>query len=279
MSSQRHAIAVLPPFLRPLVLDDQERLGAAHDGGYVLPRRLLEASKTLLSFGINLDWRFELDVARRFPAVQIESFDASTTLSKALWWGVTRFLYSPISRRREHLMAFTKPVDYFSYIRHARVRHHAQFIGPRAADDTAAVADVLAVPDIRDPILVKMDIEGAEYEVLDALLPSHDRIAGLVVEFHDLDRRFSDFRSLVTRVRRHYHVTHVHANNAVPLSVDGMPQVLEITFLRHELAPHADPWGPDTYRLPMDAPNLPGLPDIDIRFDGDVRPGGPDRRD
>ncbi|HNS26959.1 MAG TPA: hypothetical protein PKN91_02440 [Steroidobacteraceae bacterium] len=35
------------------------RVGRDHDGGYVLPRDVIERSHTLLSLGVNDDWSFE----------------------------------------------------------------------------------------------------------------------------------------------------------------------------------------------------------------------------
>jgi len=59
---------------------------------------------------------------------------------------------------------------------------------------------------VSGPLLVKIDIEGTEYEILEHVLDHADRILGLVIEWHEIrsgTRRFlgapedADYASLV----------------------------------------------------------------------------------
>jgi len=256
----------LPQCLRPIVLDDQCRYGSTYDGGYVIPRRVMDRCSTLLSFGINLDWRFELEMLRTFPRLHVSSFDRTTTLRRAAWWGVSRFLYSPISRRREHARALGKPFAYVGYAHHPRVTHRAQFVANRTAPGFVAVRDILrSMPDT-ETVLAKIDIEGAEYDILEELVAEHPRIIGMAIEFHSIEHRQAEFLRLIDRCLAHYHVSHVHVNNAGPLYPSGLPDLLEITLIRHDLVPQPQLFQGGIYRLPLDSPNMPDRPDVDIRF-------------
>jgi hypothetical protein len=258
--------ARLPSSLRPVVLEDQQRFGSPNDGGYVVPRRLFEASETLVSCGIDFDWRFEQDVARHFPAIEIRSFDRSTSFARALWWGVSRFLYSPISRKRKHMMALAKPLEYLAYRGHSRVQHQAKFIGIKASCNTVSIRDVLEMPTLRNPVIVKMDVEGAEYSILGALLPFTAAIVGIIIEFHDIDERYEDFISLTKGLQQHYDVSHVHVNNCSAITSTGLPKALEMTLVRRDLVPDRRFWDGMRYALPVDAPNDPDRPEIRIVF-------------
>jgi hypothetical protein len=62
------------------------------------------------------------------------------------------------------------------------------------------------VDDIRDAVagqvdLLKLDIEGMEYDCLDALSPTPDTIACLVIEFHDCIRMAERLQARLTALR------------------------------------------------------------------------------
>jgi hypothetical protein len=61
---------------RPIELDDLIRVGHDSDGGYILPKRCIEKTDTLLSFGIYDDWSFE-DCFTRQKNVRVFSYDYS----------------------------------------------------------------------------------------------------------------------------------------------------------------------------------------------------------
>lgn len=260
------SVAVLPDLFRPLILDDQCRFGSANDGGYVMPRRLLESSRTMLSCGINLDWSFERDVLRDFPGLTILSFDATTHLRRCAWWAVTRFCWSSISRKPEHFRALAKPFSYIAYYRHPRVRHIAKFVGNRDSVDTMAISHILDSPTIRKPVVVKMDIEGTEYDILGDVLARSDLVTGMAIEFHDVSRRYEQLCSLIKTLQTRYFISHIHINNAVPNSASGLPRLVEVSFIRHDLVTRPVFFHDHEYRLEIDAPNVPSLPDATIRF-------------
>jgi hypothetical protein len=49
----------------PIQMDNLIRLGRDWDGGYVVSKDQIEKTETLLSFGINDDWSFEIDFEKR----------------------------------------------------------------------------------------------------------------------------------------------------------------------------------------------------------------------
>ena len=55
----------LPSFLRPTYETDLIRVGQKKDGGYLIPKKSLEHTKILYSFGLEADWSFEEDFYNR----------------------------------------------------------------------------------------------------------------------------------------------------------------------------------------------------------------------
>jgi hypothetical protein len=129
---------------------------------------------------------------------------------------------------------------------------------------------VAAISGVGATIFVKMDIEGAEYEVLPRVLLEASAIAGFALEVHDLQRRWPEFVAVINMLKKDFCIVHVHGNNYAPL-IDGtsVPSVLEITALNRalmsasELASHSNRLLPDPH---LDMPNWSEWPDYPLTF-------------
>ena len=259
--------AVLPNTLRPFVLKDQVRIGSRYDGGYVLPERLLANSNKLISIGINLDWCFELDVLERFPGMSIISFDYTTRLSYTLWWGISRFFYSPISRKKRHVKAILKPISYIRYISNRRVQHFSKFIGTEPGDKFTNPGEIFARIGPKESVLLKIDIEGGEYTVLDSLLDYHRLITGMIIEFHEIPQDPARFFEQVERIKQHYKITHIHVNNVTGVSQENLPYFLEMTFVRSDFLSEEALFRGEYYVLSQDESNIPEWPEVKLVFE------------
>ena len=117
-------------------------------------------------------------------------------------------------------------------------------------------------------VIFKIDIEGAEYEILPSIISSIGEqklvVKCLVIEFHDTQERRGEFLNLVNSLRRHMEIVHLHGNNCVAAAPDGFPQVVEITFAhianhgvkKRKLLPIAE----------LDSINDPTVPDFELAF-------------
>jgi hypothetical protein len=120
-------------------------------------------------------------------------------------------------------------------------------------------------------LLLKMDIEGAEWEVLDATgTEDLARFRQVVVEFHDLHRyRQPQWRARASRVFEKLTATHrlvyVHGNNFNATFAGGRrecPRDLEMTFA---LASHYKLWpSGEHFPGPLDRPNKAALADYKL---------------
>lgn len=201
------------------------------DGGYVAAD-LFERTTALFSYGVGREVSFDRDLAER--GIDVHMFDHTVD-----------------GPPEAH--------DRFHFVREGVAS--AAHLGP----SLGTLADHLAQRGhLRSRHLVlKMDIEGHEWDVLDAaperVLAAFEQI---VIEVHGLNRLGDAvFRRrahrVLARLRASFHVIHVHANNVRGLvSVAGLAvaPILEITYLRRDLADPRD-W---TTVLPreLDAPNV-----------------------
>jgi hypothetical protein len=81
-------------------------------------------------------------------------------------------------------------------------------------------------------LLVKMDIEGAEYRVLPELIGLASRVAYLTVEFHETGVFRKTFEDIVRKIQKTHFIAHLHGNNGGEVAKDGLPELLEISFVK-----------------------------------------------
>lgn len=115
-----------------------------------------------------------------------------------------------------------------------------------------------------DDMILKMDIEGAEWEILDTI--SNDilaRFTQILLEIHDLGRlEEPDWRARANRVFAKIGATHacihVHGNNWGRLCVVGgipLPDVLELSFARRDIGTIVP--SDELFPTSLDFPNNP----------------------
>jgi hypothetical protein len=162
------------------------RYGSAHDGGYLMCANLTKGVVAAYSYGIDQEDNWGCDVSRQL-GVTIHQYDCFTDKRPQCSGG--RFVF------------------------------HDECVGPRKETvdgkpfDTVT-AQVAANGDAGKPILIKMDVEGAEWQSLlaasDEVL---DRFVQLPMELHLRGADESTFLELVRRLKRHFYLVNLHFNN------------------------------------------------------------------
>jgi hypothetical protein len=232
---------VLLAELRPVALADCvfERLGSPADGGYLACANLLDGAQGAYSYGIagTDDWGCQ--VAERLKAPTHE-YDCFNTRAPRCAGGELAF--------------------------------HAECVGGRAQTIDGRLFDsvegqIATNGDAGKRLIVKMDVEGAEYESLLAVSDAQlGRIDQLVIEFHGVN--VPEALPLVRRLKQFFHVADLHFNNFTCDSRAGWLSDLspfpawayEVLFVNKRLA---TPDAARTAAVPnlLSAPNNPALGD------------------
>jgi hypothetical protein len=248
--------------LQPIAFDGMVRLGRDNDGGYVLPEILIDEADCLLSFGIYNDWSFEHDFQRRRPALPIHCYDHSISgrrFKREAWIETLRVA----ARRTSMDKARSRWSTARSYERFFKgvVRHFARKITNRPINDLEC--DLTSALDKigGKKVLLKMDIEGAEYRMIDQLGVNADRIIGACIEFHDIEPLRAVFDRAIDTLLGKFVIAHVHANNYGQVADDGLPDALEITFVGRTRAQERKP-RPTIYIAGLDQPNDASRPEL-----------------
>ena len=243
----------LPDFLKFLTTKDLERVGRDHDGGYLISASDMEKSDFLLSFGICDDWSFEWQFYQS-NKIPVAAFDGS--VDKKFWLKriIIGFLKNPLSPKE--ILKYFSFHSFFS----GACSFQTAFIGQASLlGNTLSLNEV--IPDEKfQNIFLKVDIEGAEYRILNDILTHQDRFSGLVIEFHNCDLFCEQIREFVENFQ--LKLIHIHANNYSPIFVNSiMPSVMEMTFSRYGFAAVA-PELPHT----LDMANDKNVAEIKLEF-------------
>jgi hypothetical protein len=147
-----------------------------------------------------------------------------------------------------------------AYACHFRERAHDQIRGKGDCDMGKAFSRLSGCKNL----LVKMDIEGAEYRVLPDLIGLASRVAYLTVEFHETGVFRKTFEDIVRKVQKTHFIAHLHGNNGGEVAKDGLPELLEISFVKGRPRAKAK-----VAALPndlVDSCNVPGRSDYKISW-------------
>lgn len=206
------------------------RLGRDYDGGYVVPRELVMYVSHLASCGIGADMSFESDLLAR-------NKECTATLYE-----------------RDRFTAYTDvPTSRFTFVRQALGKDYG-------------VDRILAN---HRRVLLKVDVEGAEYDMLyrDGAFLGLSGVSVFVLELHNAATCPQAVR-LLEDILREMTLFHVHGNSyskCVDTPYGKIPNVIELTFVARDL-------GGDRYR-PVSPYPVPGLDmpnntfrDIDLSF-------------
>lgn len=224
--------------LRPMTSSELRltRIGGATDGGYVMAEPV--SASGAVSVGVGSDVSWDSDIGAR--GVRVAMFDHTVrgAPAKVPNGDFHRIGISPqISGR-------TRPLDQLVAL--------AGFTG-------------------KTDLILKMDVEGAEWAVLAGAHPEAlEPFVQIVLEFHGLADLKDPARAplLISALRRvtasHYPI-HVHANNYDELVRFGQwwfPNAIEVSFVRHDQLPGAK--AATSMRTDLDAPCDPRVTEIDL---------------
>ena len=221
-------------FLKPVKNSNLIRLGRNADGGYVVDFEIVKRCNTLIAFGLGSDWTFELDYIKKNKNIEIYMYDytaSSYPYIKEIWKYFRRFItfrttYEAISTRVRYLYNYRK------FLNLKNVNFFKEKIAHTIKNkiDTD-IEKVFSRINSQEEVVLKIDIEGSEYEVVDQILKYSNRIQMSIFEFHWIDKKEEIFLESIKKIKDYFEIIHIHGNNHYPKLDNGLPIMLEITFL------------------------------------------------
>jgi len=262
--------------LIPIEINDLVRIGRNNDGGYVIPKSIFNLCDGLLSYGINKDWSFEKDFIKENPKAIVHCYDHTLNLFSVLFFSLKFFFLTIIRALLFDKIRFFKSVngiytiiDYFIFFKKS-VTHFKNRIWDSNIENSKTVEDSLStiISSNAKKIFVKMDIETAEYRVVESLFKTKGTIVGMAVEFHKLDKYSKEFDRIIELALKNFHIAHIHGNNYSKTFLENnFPTTVEITFIHKNFIKHSIRVSKKKYPIDgLDQPNRFSKPDHKLIF-------------
>jgi hypothetical protein len=235
--------------LQPVALKgcELQRFGEPNDGGYLVCANLLPGAESVYSYGISGYDKLGCDLSTKLQAA-VHRYDCFNTTDPPCPTGKAVFHAECVGATRE--------------------------VSDGRTFDTVE-NQVRANGDTGRRLIVKMDIEGAEWDSLLAVSDDQlSRIDQLIMELH-IGRHRSPipfvppvpivedrYVQLLDKIKATFHVANLHFNNAS--CVDGFDPfpsyAVEVLFVNKRLA-EIDPTAKAPVPNPLDRPNVPNSPE------------------
>tara|TARA_B100001063_G_scaffold241887_1_gene269593 strand:- start:43 stop:825 length:783 start_codon:yes stop_codon:yes gene_type:complete len=224
---------VLPKILKPVSCKDLVRVGADHDGGYVISKKIVDNTATILTFGLADEFSFEVHFKDLNKNLSIYAFDH--TVNKFYWFKhFFKWSWWAIRYRKSMSRAFTF-IKYKNFFDNKNAFHLKKKIVPNKDINkkSTSISQIINKYQIdTKKTLLKVDIDMDEYKILDEILEQN--FLGLIIEFSYVDKMLDEAVNFVKRNTK-MSIIHIHGNNFDSPNDDGNPIHLEITFLKNEL--------------------------------------------
>ena len=222
---------MLPTYLKPYHtnLSNLIRLGRKSDGGYVIDKRVIRKTKVIVTCGLDDEWSFEKQFQEYNNNCKILAFDH--TVNNKFW--ADRFLKDFISLlllrkiKLYQILDVFKFVEYLTFFR-GKNKHYLKKIVSKKVNNSNQVTITDAIGENKD-IILKIDIEGDEYNVLKDVNKNFDKINLVIIEFHNLKKNLRKIRNFINQTKLRN--IHINANNYGSVDNKGIPQVIEMTLI------------------------------------------------
>lgn len=262
MAGER-GIARLPLDWKPKHHGDLIRLGAEHDGGYVVTETAVRGTGVLVGLGVERNWSFEEEF-HRIAGCAVHCYDHTVGFDKFLrsaYFLAKAYIKGRAPLDKEGIMLPFRFRKFFSGPR----KHYAEKVG--AGNGDSDLRKIFSRIPEGKTVFLKIDIEGWEYSTLSGILEYSPRITGLVVEFHHVSSLGYAAESGIRELSGCFDIVHVHVNNHDPTDENGIPMTIEVTFENKSLRGEPSVESSRDYPVEgIDSPNNPSLPDYLLEF-------------
>ena len=256
-------------FLKPIKNENLIRVGSEKDGGYIVDSNLIKNNDCLLSLGMGDDWSFELDYLKKNDNGIINIYDHTINIFNFL---------APFIKCLKRFLLFRKKFSdvksrfnilskYLSFINNKKVKFFKQKIS-NINHSSKCISITRAFERLKniEKLILKIDIEGSEYDTISEIIKNNKKIEMIVIEFHDIDKKEDIFTQSVKNLMSNFDIIHLHGNNHCGLTNSGVPIALELTMAHKIHRPKEIVYEKNFPKEGLDFPNNPLKNDIYFSF-------------
>ena len=221
---------MLPKIFKPYksIRRNLVRIGPKKDGGYIIDKRVIKKSDTIITCGLNDDWEFEKDFLKFNKDCKVIAYDH--TVNKEFW--NKRFKKNLINFLKLKKLNLKKVLDIFkhyeyrSFFKNKNNHHIKKVVLNEKNRSEISIKNILSN---QKNIILKVDIEGDEYKILKTINTEYKKINLLIIEFHKVSKNINKIKEFM--LNSVFKIIHIHANNFGGIDKNGNPNVLELTLI------------------------------------------------
>jgi len=220
-------------FLKPYKVKKLIRLGRNFDGGYLVCGDALKYCENLITLGVGDDISFEKDFDKKNKPQNIFLYDY--TIDNKLFLKIIlkyfRRLITLRTKVENFLYSITNYINYIRFIRQKNVSLFKLRVVKKITKNFDIDLKKIFKKINSNKNLLKIDIEGSEYEIIDDIIRNYAKINILIIEFHWINKNSKLFINSVNKLKKKFDIVHLHANNYRPLKDnEDIFDVFEITL-------------------------------------------------
>ena len=222
-------------FLIPIKVKKLIRLGRNFDGGYLVCNDTLKKCKNLISLGVGDDTSFERDFEKLNHTKYIYLYDYTVNYKlflKIIFKYFRRLIlfrckFSNLAYSIDNFIKFNK------FISKKNVSLFKEKVVSKFKNKGDVTLDkVFRRRDYEKNILLKVDIEGDEYLIIDQIMKFQSQIQMLIIEFHWINKNVKEFSKIINKLNSKFQIIHLHPNNYKKTkNNDYFFDVVEISFI------------------------------------------------
>ena len=221
---------MLPKFLTPYYIDNKKlvRIGSKYDGGYVVLKKSIYKTNHLITFGICDNFEFEKEF-QKLSKCTLNSYDNSIDFNfwlNRLKKDLLKFIQLKIFKLNKLLDIF-KYLDFLIFYSKKKNNFFLKKITNKKTKNSICFEDTID-KNIKN-FFLKIDIEGYEYEFINQILKFEKNLTGLVIEFHNVERKYFKIKNFIKKLK-FQKLIHIHGCTYAGLNNKNIPEVLELTF-------------------------------------------------
>ena len=185
-------------FLQP-ELAILKRFGVPRDGGYVGPPESIANNSVIFCFGLSYEWSFETEITSQVKNTRFIAFDPTVSFGIFVIEVLKSFKHlfnfgdNESAYRRFRVFGYRLKVvkNYVFSFYFQRNQHIKKWVKGKKVNlkNCISIAEIFFEFGKDKEIILKIDIEGDEFELLEELLKlgQISAVRSLFIEFHDLD--------------------------------------------------------------------------------------------
>ena len=218
-----------PKNFKPSKKFDLMRLGKDNDGGYLVGKKTVLKSKSLVSFGIGDDCSFEKDFLEFNDKVNIYCYDRHPLNKNYFIKEIIKSFVVLDFKNINHILKVRK--DYKKTFKNKGVK--------KRLIRYKTLSKIINENKLNFDVFLKIDIDGAEYRILNDIIENQKIFTGIVLEFHDVDFHKEKIKTFIDNLN--LTLTHIHANNSSVFDLENNPTCIELTFEKNPMVTGENP--------------------------------------